>query len=223
VSGRAPEDRPAQGWARDPAQAPAASAEDADIALRVSEEIWSRGLSAEAAADAAYQEAVAEGRAWFVRLKVEEPATGFKDHNTVLGQWPTALDGPDRHDLIELPPYAKPFLTLVFPRPAWGNRAGDYASDLRSAQRFNARGRPIAGLPPGEWLFEIRADRARTPVVLSWDGPADILKRSRLIDRTTGKTLQPAAKAYARGYRLVLGNGSRAFSWRFLGGALPGR
>jgi len=206
---------------RDPEEGPSAVFSLAEVAppsdptfdLIVAEAEWSQGLDPQAAAQAAHAQAMAEGREWFVRLKVDEPATGYHDHSNVLGQLLTARTGYDPADLSELPPYAKPFLTLVFPHPNWGERAGDYASDYRPAQR--PRGR---GLSAAAWNFVIRGDRPGTRVVLSWEGPRDILKRSRLVDRATGRLLNPAAKPYVKqGYAVTLKGGARTFTWRFLG------
>lgn len=176
-----------------------------------------QGLTPDEAVRAAHTQAVAQGREWYVRLKVNEPATGYKDHNSVLGQLLTAQDGYDPADLIELPPFAKPYLTLVFPHPAWGDRAGDYASDFRSAQQVNRNNQPQRGLPAADWPFEIRADRPGTRVILRWEGDPTILKNSRLLDHATRETLKPTASAYADGYPVTLTTGTRAFIWRFLG------
>jgi hypothetical protein len=196
---------------------PAPVATDPHLDLLVTEGIASQGLAPEAATAAAQERLQAEGRAWSLRLKISEPATGFRDDNSVLGQWPGALNGYDPADLVELPPFAAPYLTLVFPHSEWGARAGSYASDLRSPQKLNARGRPVGGLPPATWDFEIRANAPRGEVVLTWEGPADILARSRLRDRDTGQIIQPSSARYAKGYRLRLSPSTRRLSWQFLG------
>ena len=208
--GRGPERRPAPGGAVGPAPT------DPTIEMLTTMGT-SDGLDPAAAEQAAHAQAQAEGREWYLRLKVDEPATGYRDHNSVLGQLLTAKNGRDPADLGEMPPFATPYLTLVFPHPEWGTAAGDYASDFRSAQRLNSRNKPVAGLPAADWAFEIRTDRPGTPVVLTWEGPPEILKRSRLIDRATGRALIPTAKAYAKGYRVTLTSGKGAFIWRFLG------
>ena len=218
--GADPEARPAVGWARpDAARTAAAAAEtgtdDPEIALLAAEGIYRHGLDPTAAQRYAHDQALAEGREWYLRLKVDEPATGYKDHNNVLGQLLTAKDGYDPADLGELPPYAKPYLLLVFPRPAWGEDAGDYSSDYRTAPPIGLRSWPRSGLPPADWRFEVRADRPNTPVVVNWEGPAAIVERSRLIDLATGQTLNP--RAYPQGYPVTLTAGTRAFVWRYLG------
>ena len=219
--GLEPEQRPARGWSQRPALMPGAAVVDPIIDLLTTQGIWSQGLSPEEAERAAHAQALATGSEWFVRLTVEEPATGYRDANNVFGQLLTAKNSYDPADLIELPPYAAPWLTLVFPHGDWGDRAGDYTSDYRSAQRLDRRGRPMAGLPAGDWTFEVRADRVGTPVILRWAGDAAILKQSQLIDRTTGRVINPTARAYANGYPVTLTNGKRTFIWRFLGRTKP--
>ncbi|MCC7278879.1 MAG: hypothetical protein IT487_11270, partial [Chromatiaceae bacterium] len=208
--GHGPERRPAPGGPIGPART------DPTIEMLTTMGT-SEGLDPAAAEQAAHALAQVEGREWYLRLKVDEPATGYRDHNSVLGQLLTAKNGRDPADLGEMPPFATPYLTLVFPHPDWGTAAGDYASDFRSAQRLNSRNKPVAGLPAADWAFEIRTDRPGTPVVLTWEGPPEILKRSRLIDRATGRALIPTAKAYAKGSRVTLTSGKGAFIWRFLG------
>jgi hypothetical protein len=100
-------------------------------------------------------------------------------------------------------PFAAPYLTLVFPRSAWGVSKGDYATDFRA---FNGK--------PGEWTFEVRADRAGQPVVLRWEGDPQILKRSVLIDKISGKRISPAS---ATSYSLTLNTSTRQFTWQYLG------
>ncbi|MCC7280434.1 MAG: DUF1566 domain-containing protein [Chromatiaceae bacterium] len=197
--------------------APGAAAADATLDLLVTQGVWSQGLDPQAAEAAAHQTAAAEGRAWWVRLKLDEPATGFRDHNSLLGQRLGALNGYDPADLIEMAPFAPPYLTLVFPHPEWSTRPGDYATDLRSPQRLNARGKPVAGLPAANWDFEIRADAPRGEVVLTWEGPAAILARSRLRDRDTGQLIPPSGRGAAKGYRLKLSTKVRRLTWQFLG------
>lgn len=154
-------------------------------------------------------------REWYVSLRVDEPATGYKDHNSVIGQLLTAQNGYDPRDLVELAPFGKPFMTLVFPHPEWGPKAGDYASDFRSAQKLNARGRSVPGLPAADWTFQIRADRPDTPVILRWEGPPAVLNRSQLIDPTVRKPIK--LKDYPDGYPVTLTNGNRTLTWRYLG------
>ena len=199
-----------------PHPAPGREASDPTLEYMVNEGL-ARGLGRAAAVAAAHERARAEGREWHVRLKLDQPATGFKDHTNTLGQRLSAQDGYDPADLVEMAPFAKPFLTLVFPHPEWGERKGDYASDFRAAQRYNPRGMPLPGLPAGEWIFEIRADEPGGEVVLSWDGPPQILARSRLSDPTTGLTLNPRDPAYEQGYRLTLTSATHRLVWRFLG------
>jgi hypothetical protein len=193
-----------------------AAVTDPTIDLLTAQGMVAQGLDPTQAERAAHATALAEGREWYLRLNVDEPATGYRDHNSVLGQLLGARNGRDPRDLAELPPFGTPYLTLVFPHAEWGASAGDYASDFRSAQRLSG-GNPVPGLPAADWAFEIRTDRPGTPVVLTWEGPPEILQRSRLIDRTSGRTLFPTAKVNAQGYRVTLTTGKGAFTWRYLG------
>lgn len=197
--------------------APGTAPADPTLDLLVTQGVQSQGLAPPAAEAAAHQTAQAEGREWRVRLKLDQPATGFTDHYNQLGQRLDAKSDYDPADLIEMPPFAAPWLTLVFPHPEWGARAGDYATDFRSAQRLNPRGKPVAGLPAATWNFEIRADQPGGEVVLTWEGPAAILARSRLRDRDTGKIIAPSGRGAAQGYRLKLTTKVRRLTWQFLG------
>jgi hypothetical protein len=203
--GRGPMDPP-PGWSRVPATVPGQSPWNATFETLTAEQ-QARGLSRRDAEHAAHQQALQEGRQWYVRLKVDDPATGRKDHNNVLGQLLNASDGSDPHDLVLLPPFASPYLTLLFPRPDWGVRAGDYASDYRSTS---------AELPI-EWTFEIRADPPGSEVILRWEGNPEILHRSRLLDHATGRTVQPTGPQHQDGYPATLIEGTRAFTWTYLG------
>ena len=143
---------------------------------------------------------------WYVRLNVDNPKTGWKDHNTVLGQLVAAKDGYDASDLVEMTPFASPYLTLVFPHPEWGGKAGNYASDLRSA----------SGLPT-VWNVDLQADPVGSQVVLTWQGDPAILARSQLTDLLTGKVINPTDPQWAKGYPVTLSTSVRHFTWSYLG------
>ena len=152
-------------------------------------------------------------RAWHVRLIVEEPTLGLRDRNNVLGQLADGAVGYDEHDLPELAPFGSPFLTVVFPHPDWGPRAGDYASDYRPDRDPGAPGRPAA-----DWRFELRADRAGYPARLRWEGPPDVLSRSELLDEDTGARYPADDPAALRdGAPATLTTPTRRFIWRFVG------
>ncbi|MEK8095465.1 hypothetical protein WOC76_23685 [Methylocystis sp. IM3] len=142
---------------------------------------------------------------WRVTLRVETPAKAVKARAT-LGQFPGSVVGYDGADLATMAPFAAPWLTLVFPHADWGAKAGDYATDFRAFD--NA---------PGQWLFEMRADRAGATVVLRWEGDPAILARSRLTDKFTGRVIDPTDPAYANGYPVTLNPAIRPFSWDYLG------
>jgi hypothetical protein len=213
--GQHPAARPLRGQAPPAIAAPVAPVADPTLDLLTTQGITTQGLAPSAAERAAHATALAEGREWYVRLLVDEPATGYRDHNSVIGQLLDARNGYDPRDLAELPPFGKPYLTLVFPHPEWGAQAGDYGSDFRAAQGPRLGRRPPVALPPGDWPFQIRADRPGTPVILRWAGDPAILQRSQLIDQTTRKTIN--LRAYPQGYPVTLTTGTRAFIWRYLG------
>lgn len=215
-TGRHPAGPPTRGFSPPPAAAPRQIISDPTLDLLTTQGIVVLGLDPAAAAAAAHVQAAAEGQEWTLRLKVDEPATGYKDYNSLLGQRLDARDGYDAHDLTELAPFSKPYLTLLFPRPGWGAQAGNYATDFRAALVTTRGKRPVA-LPAADWPFEIRSDRPGTKVILRWEGDPVILARSRLVDPTARKTINPTAKTYAKGYPVTLTTGTRAFTWRFLG------
>jgi hypothetical protein len=153
-------------------------------------------------------QALPEPEDWYIRLKVDNPVTGWQDHGTLLGQLTDAQSGYDPHDLKEMAPFAQPYLTLVFPHPEWGDKSGDYASDFR----------PAAGRKADAWTFEIHAEPVGSKVFLSWEGDRDIFKRSRLTDLATGKTIKPADSRWAKkGYPVILTGAVQRFTWRYLG------
>ena len=142
-------------------------------------------------------------REWFVRLKVENPATGARHDSVMLGQRAGASAGYDPSDLAGMAPFAAPYLMLSFPHPDWGDRKGDYATDFH----------PAEGMKADRWDFEVRADPVGSKVVLGWEGDPAILQRSLLIDVEAGRTIVPAAG----GYTLTLTGKSHRFTWRYLG------
>ncbi len=154
-------------------------------------------------AEAAKQPPLDASRNWYVRLTVEDPDTGMRDRNNVLGQLIDALPGYDSHDLPEMPPFSEAYLTIVFPHPDWGTQAGDYASDFRAVKRNADAG--------DNWTFEIRTDDPSRTLLLTWDGPEEVLKRSVLIDDET-RTRIPAIE---RSYEVNLTTATRTLRWRY--------
>ena len=153
-------------------------------------------------------QALQEGREWYVRLIIEEPGLNMRDRNNVLGQLEDAAVGYDRHDLPELKPSYSPYLTIVFPHADWGIKAGDYASDFRPTHK---------GKPAANWRFEVRGDVART-VLLRWEGPAEILRNSVLLDEATGRRYAASDAVLLRdGLSVTMTGTVAAFSWRYSG------
>ena len=137
-----------------------------------------------------------------VRLRVRNQVKGWATA-ALLGQWTGALAGYDRADLGALTPYASPYISLALPHTDWGVNKGDYATDIRPA-----------GGAAGQWNLDLRADPVGSQVVLTWEGDAAILARSRLIDGTTVIDLGN----YPNGYPLTLSGKLRRLVWEYLGG-----
>ncbi len=153
-------------------------------------------------------------RIWYVRLIAEESTHNLRDRNNVLGQLPDSREGYDRHDLPELAPFGQPTLSVVFPHPDWGNKAGDYASDYRPTGP--------TGLPPARWRFEVRTDRAGYAVQLRWEGPPDLLGRMELVDEDTGRHYPSGNPGYLRnGIPVTMTAPVRHFTWIFAGQPAP--
>lgn len=145
---------------------------------------------------------------WRVQLKLLNHVTQWKSGTVKLGQMGLAQPGYDPHDVPKMAPFGTPYLSLVLPHPDWGAQAGDYGTDFR----------PALGRQPQDWTFEVRADPIGSVVFLSWEGDAKILKRSRLIDLQTGKTIKPADKRWGKkGYPITLNNPVQRYLWRYLG------
>ena len=95
----------------------------------------------------------------------------------------------------------------IFPHPEWtSGKAGNYASDLRSA----------SGLPM-VWNVDLQADPVGSQVVLTWQGDPAILARSQLTDTLTGKVINPADPQWAKGYPVTLTTSVRHLTWSYLG------
>lgn len=146
---------------------------------------------------------------WKVKLSAKSPDRGTQA-TAVLGQFAGSLELRDRGDLVAMPPFAAPNLSVVFPRTDWGAASGDYAGDFR----------PAKGIPR-QWPFEVRADKAGGTVVLTWQGSRDVLSRSRLIDAGTGQTIDPRSAQYANGYSFTMTSTVRRMTWSYLGDAAP--
>ena len=112
---------------------------------------------------------------WAAYLKVN--AGPYEDPVNTLGQRASATIGYDRNDLKELTPDRAPFMTLVFPHPDWGDKAGDYGADYQ----------PLGGTKTSEWYFVVHTSELLEDLTLSWQAPEDILQNSQLVDMDTGE------------------------------------
>ena len=143
---------------------------------------------------------------WYIRLKLDNPVTGWKDHGMLLGQLSDANLGFDRHDIAKMAPFTAPYLSLVFIHPDWGLKAADYASNFH----------PYSSTVD-VWHFQIHADPVGSIVYLSWEGSPALLTRSRLIEVSTGKVIlanDPLWKS--KGYPITLTSTVQDYIWRVL-------
>ena len=149
---------------------------------------------------------LAKSTDWYIRLKVNNLVTGWKDQGALLGQLSDAQTGFDAHDIAKMAPFTAPYLTLVFPHPEWGSNAGDYASDFHPVD-LNAH----------SWSFEVRANPVGSKVFLSWEGSPELLKRSQLIEVATGKIILPTDRLWAmKGYPITLKSAVQSYTWKVL-------
>ena len=143
---------------------------------------------------------------WYIRLKVDNPVTGWKDHGALLGQLTDAALGFDKHDVVKMAPFTAPYLTLVFPHPDWGVKAADYASDFH-----------LVTNTVDSWRFEVRASPVGSIVFLSWEGDPALLSRSQLLEVATGKVINPTDPAWtAKGYPVTLNAPAQSYVWTVL-------
>jgi len=142
---------------------------------------------------------------WYIRLKVNNPVTGWEDRGALLGQLSDAKTGFDGHDIPKMAPFSTPYLTLVFPHPDWGKtNAADYASDFHPVD-----------LSAHSWSFEVRANPVGSKVFLSWEGSPALLKRSQLLEVATGKIILPTDPLWTmKGYPITLNTAVQRYVWQ---------
>jgi len=146
---------------------------------------------------------------WNVLLKVDNPATGWKQRSARLGVLPDAQVGYDRHDLPSMTPFSAPYLYIAFPHPEWGAKAGTYATDFRQPQS-------AFGATATSWKFDLHASPASGVVYLGWEGDPAVLQRSAVTDTQTGLVYKAADPALgARGIAVTVTAETRSFIWTF--------
>uniref|UniRef100_UPI0040571221 hypothetical protein n=1 Tax=Candidatus Electronema sp. TaxID=2698783 RepID=UPI0040571221 len=151
----------------------------------------------------------ADSGEWHVRLTVKAE-DGREDSGNVLGRLKDSTQGPDSHDLPEMPPPPPPmgdrYLSIVFPHPEWKTEMPDYASDFRNVPA----GPDAADL----WNFEVRTHTPGIKAKLTWQGPAEILQRSRIKEAKSGKVLVENCGAAADA-PVLLTKEPLAFIWEY--------
>ncbi|MEH6584244.1 MAG: zinc-dependent metalloprotease family protein [Halioglobus sp.] len=136
------------------------------------------------------------GRPWSMQLIVD---SGKQFDIGTLGQLTTSANGKDAHDLEELAPYSDSWLSLVFINDRWPeDDKWGYASDFRTLKKQ----------PIGMWRFVVRASEEQKEATLRWDGPYRAIKRARLVDVETGKTIRLKKR---NSYTFPITEGEHAF------------
>lgn len=142
---------------------------------------------------------------WYVRLIAEAPQDRLEDRGNVLGMLNASADLFDRHDLRELPPFAAPYLTIVFLQNAWGNQSGEYASDYRKL-----RGPEY----DTEWPFIVKSDVPRR-VTLRWENTdgAGLLENMHLVDMESGEVIKTLIDNQPNNYTFTMTGKTHQFKW----------
>ena len=142
---------------------------------------------------------------WYVRLIAEAPQEHLEDHGNVLGMLNASADVFDRHDLKELPPFAAPYLTIVFLKHDWGSQNGEYASDYRKL-----RGPEY----DTEWPFMVKSDVPRR-VTLRWEstGGPGLLEKMQLVDMESGDVVKTVIDNRPNTYTFTMTGDIHRFKW----------
>ena len=161
---------------------------------------------------------------WYLRLIAEVSSQNMKDRGNVLGHLNDSVSGYDSHDLPEMAPFGDNYLTIVFPHPEWGEKAGDYTSDYHNPDAHNA----------DEWTFEVRSSATNSEVKLYWEGLNvlstsydgnklkkkeervidTLLQRMWLEDTATGERIDAVVDNKLQSYTFSMnGSNVRAFRW----------
>ena len=120
----------------------------------------------------------------------------------MLGLLPDSTRGYDSHDLPELAPFGNSYLTIVFPRHAWGAKSGDYTSEFRKLRgnRWVER-----------WLFNVRSSDPNAQVTLRWEGDPQRILQAELTDRETGEVVRVQPNG---SYTFTMNGNNRSFFWK---------
>jgi hypothetical protein len=143
--------------------------------------------------------AIAAPTGWFIRVIAENTAEKLSDPSNVLGLMSDSINTYDSHDLIEMAPFGTPYLTLVFPHPEWGAKAGDYTTEFQAQNKLTHI-----------WNFEVRSDKTTRNVTLRWEGDKAKLLKSTLRDVKTSKTYNIGA---TKNLTFTMGATKRLFVW----------
>jgi hypothetical protein len=118
-----------------------------------------------------------KGNEW--SLQITAQSHRFRDFYNFIGVSGSSLEGYDHRDLTE-PPIISGGVTLYFPHPEWGDKAGNYATDFRPPQ-------------PMEKVFQFVVESPKnTEVELGWPNLSDILDELsfNLVDLNTNQIIE---------------------------------
>lgn len=128
---------------------------------------------------------IREDGAWYVRIIAE--ADGMLDRGAVLGRLADSVDGKDSHDLEKRAPFGNSYLSVLFPHEEWGEDSWGFASDYRSLGEKSS----------DEWFFAVYVSDNVKQVSLSFEGPEEVLKKSKLTQvGIKGKAVTRKGKSY---------------------------
>jgi hypothetical protein len=126
---------------------------------------------------------------WAANLRVE--ADGLADADNRFGVAAGATDGFDGFKVEKPPVFGERFVYLTFDHPDWGERAGGYGVDLRSASSA-----------PRTWDFTVVTSVGQSTALLTWPDVATV-------SRNVNLTLTDLATGVSRDMR-----SNSSYSWQ---------
>jgi hypothetical protein len=145
------------------------------------------------------------GDGWTVNLRVA--VGGVRDDDNHFGQSSRASDGFDAFKAEKPPLFGEKYVYGAFDNPNWGDRAGAYAVDVRSAA-------------PGQKVYEfsVRTNVEKASASISWPNTAAVRRNVRLtfVDLATGERRDMRSSG---GYTWVTGEGETTRRFRIEVGA----
>ena len=144
---------------------------------------------------------------WWVRLQAQSDEDGgMLDQYNYVGWFNDSKDGKDRRDLVELPSFGSPYLTIAFPHDDWDEDSGEYSTDLRKRKYWRLG---------EEWDFIVKSDKVGREVTISWEGYHQHRRFwiMRLIDVESGKTVRTVYRRQLQSYTFITQSKAHRFKW----------